>query len=162
LFVLVIAYMVFMLGASFKQMFLNVFSQHLLIVCNSFLVLFISCLYGRIVSMSNNVFVVNGVSDDLVGFSGLISAEYDTDYADWWGEVQADNGEYVRLYVSYGSDGVEWKLRLENPYNWDVEVGERDGYEPDPALFITAPTSNVQVVEFDGLWDEPEFDVVAF
>lgn len=111
--------------------------------------------------MDTKTLIVHGTSDDLVDFFGVAHAEFGTSYANWYGVVTDANGEYIRLHISYGEEGVEWKLRLENPFNWDVEVGEREGYEPDPALFIETPTGEVEIDELDELWENPQFTTIA-
>lgn len=106
--------------------------------------------------------IVYGASDDRVEFEGITRQEFDvTEYEGWFGKVTDSNGEHVLLHITYGSEGVEWKLRLENMFDWVVTVGERPDYEGDPALFITTPTGKVIVEELDELWVEPTFTVIA-
>lgn len=107
-----------------------------------------------------NELIVYGASDDLVEFDGIFVEEFDA-YSGWYGTVTDENGEYVRLHITYGEDGVEWKLRAENPFLWDITVGERPDREGDPALFITTPTGAVSVTEEEKFWDNPHYDVVA-
>jgi hypothetical protein len=111
--------------------------------------------------MTDNELIVYGASDDLVEFDGVFYEEYNTSGAEWFGQVTDANGEYLRLHVSYGQDGVEWKLRAENPFGWDIEVTERPDRDSDPALSIITPTGDVDVEEFEEIWENPSFTVVA-
>lgn len=104
--------------------------------------------------------IVYGASDDLVEFDGAYYEEYDA-YGAWFGQVNDANGEHIRLYISYGEENVEWKLRAENPFGWDIRIGERPDREGDPAFFIYTPTGDITVEVLDELWDNPKFDVTA-
>ena len=112
------------------------------------------------VMTKDNVLIVYGASDDLVEFEGVLTDEFEC-YNGWFGKVVDSSGEFVLLHVTYGDDGVEWKLRLENPFGWEVAVGERPDRDDDPAFFITTPSGKVVVEELDGLWENPRFHVVA-
>lgn len=102
-----------------------------------------------------------GASDDYVLFEGAASIQVDTNYGGAVCKVTDANGEYVLLYATYGDEGVEWKLRAQNPYNWDIEIGERPGYEPDPAFIIQTPTGDISIEQLDEVWDDPKYDLIA-
>jgi hypothetical protein len=105
--------------------------------------------------------IVYGASDDLVDFEGAFNMEYDLSYGHWFGKITDTNDEYVLLHLSYGSDGVEWKIRAENPFKWDIIIGNRPDRDSDPALFIYTPTGNIDIEELDEIWENPNFNVVA-
>ncbi len=105
--------------------------------------------------------IVYGASDDYVLLEGALSTQIDAVYADVFCKITDSNGEYIRIYASYGSEGVEWKLRVENPFNWDIEIGERPDYDSDPAFYIQTPVGELDVEEFEELWENPSFDLVA-
>lgn len=117
-----------------------------------------------------SVFLFHGVSDDLVDFTGqhfsldypndeeVMTLEYDCMGEDGFvGKVTAENGEFILLHATYGEDGVEWKLRVQNPSGWLIERDERPDYEGDPALKVTAP-GRVTIEQYDILWDDPAYD----
>lgn len=102
-----------------------------------------------------------GASDDYALFEGAVSTQVDANYGDIICKVTDANGEYILLYATFGVEGVDWKLRVQNPYNWDIEIGERPDYDLDPAFIIQTPTGDVGIEQLDEMWDDPKYDLIA-